>query len=226
AARYEDISVEGLKRWVGYYRVHYLELLSLDKNAGILDIGCGYGRMLYFLKSEGFKNFYGIDVSREQIDTAIKNGFSQVECSSAFDFLENKKKQFDTVIMMDVLEHIEKPEVLKLLDKTYSALKKGGSLILQLPNGLTPFNVFLYQDFTHETAYTSASISQLLSASGFENIKVFPIVPHIHGPKSLILNLMWRIVWQNLIRFYMLTANGNLMGDIYTSNLIAFGQKK
>ncbi|HAM37818.1 MAG: hypothetical protein A2474_04095 [Elusimicrobia bacterium RIFOXYC2_FULL_34_12] len=222
---YEDITVKGLKRWIGYYRAHYLKLLPKNKNSKILDVGCGYGRMLYFLNNEGYRNIYGIDTSQQQVETAIQNGLNYVEHASAFKFLENKKEQYDTIIMIDVLEHIEKTEVLELLDKVYFSLKAGGSIILQLPNALTPFNVFLYQDFTHETAYTRASISQLLSTTGFENIRVFPIVPHIHGPKSLISHLMWKVVWQNLIKLYMLTANGNLMGNIYTSNLIAYAEK-
>lgn len=226
ASRQNDLSLPGLKRWESYYRSNYLRFLPTDKNAKILDIGCGYGRVLYFLQQERYKNTYGIDVSAQQIELAKNNGFEQVECVSAFDFLVDKDEQYDIILMIDVLEHIKKDEILKLLDKVILSLKPSGCLILQLPNALTPLNVYLYRDFTHQLVFTVSSIHQILSIAGFQNIKTYPIEPHIHGPKSLIFNVIWRIIWQNLIRLYMFTANGDLMGDIYTSNFIAVAEKR
>ena len=225
-AQQQDVSGEGLKRWQSYYQANYARFLPLDKNAKILDIGCGYGRVLYFLRCAGYNNMAGIDISPQQIEAAKKNGFAQAECASAFEYLADKKEQFDMIFMIDILEHIEKAEVVKLLDRILLALKPSGRLILQLPNALTPLNVYLYRDFTHETAFTVTSIEQILTVANFQNIKTYPIPPHIHGPKSLLFNLIWRVFWQNLIRFYMLTANGDLMGDIYTSNFAAVAEKR
>ncbi len=222
----QDISSAGLQRWQSYYRSNYERFLPADKTASILAIGCGYGRVLYFLQGAGYINITGIDISPQQIAAAKKNGFEQVQCSPAAEYLADKKEKFDIIFMIDVLEHIEKAEVLKLLEKVLQALKPSGRLILQLPNALTPFNVYLYRDFTHETAFTVTSIEQVLGVAGFQNVKTYPIPPHIHGPKSLLFNITWRIIWQNLIRFYMLTANGDLMGDIYTSNFIAVAEKR
>ena len=221
----EDTSREGLKRWVGYYKAHYLKFLPKNKDSKILEIGCGYGRLLYYLKKQGYTSTYGIDISPEQIEKAKEHKFEKTEVISAFDFLKSKEDKFDTIIMLDVLEHFEKDEILELIDLIYSSLAVDGKLILQLPNALTPLDIHRYWDFTHETAFTTASIRQLLALADFKHIRVFPIVPHIHGPRSFVFNIMWRVFWQNLIRLYMYTANGNLMGDIYTSNLIAIAEK-
>ncbi|MDD5491117.1 MAG: methyltransferase domain-containing protein [bacterium] len=224
-SQHQDVSGEGLKRWSSYYQSNYAKFLPPDKEARILDVGCGYGRVMYFLRSAGYNNVTGIDISPQQIEAARKNGFTRVEKVSAFEYLADKEEQFDIIFMIDILEHIEKAEVIKLLDRILLALKPSGRLVLQLPNALTPLNVYLYRDFTHETAFTVTSIEQILGIARFQNIRTYPIPPHIHGPKSLAFNLLWRIIWQNLIRFYMLTANGDLMGDIYTSNLIAVAEK-
>jgi 2-polyprenyl-3-methyl-5-hydroxy-6-metoxy-1,4-benzoquinol methylase len=222
----QDVSEKGLKCWQSYYLANYARFLPPEKKARILDIGCGHGRVMYFLQGAGYNNIAGIDISPQQVEAAKKNGFAQVECAAAFDYLADKKEQFDMIFMIDILEHIEKADVIKLLDRIRLALKPAGRLVLQLPNALTPLNVYLYRDFTHETAFTVTSIEQILTVANFQNIQTYPIPPHIHGPKSLFFNLVWRIIWQNLIRFYMFTANGDLMGDIYTSNLIAAAEKR
>ena len=220
-----DISKKVLDRWNQYYRAHYKKFLSANKKSKILDIGCGYGRMLHFLKNQSYSNTYGIDISRQQIDLAHKLGFDQTLCIQAIDFLADNMNQFDTIFMLDILEHIEKSEIIELMDRVYTALRPNGNIILQLPNSLTPLNVYRHVDFTHEMAFTVSSIKQILSITGFENTKTYPLAPHMNGPVSLLMSLMWHIIWQNLIRFYMFTANGNLMGDIYTANFIAVAEK-
>ncbi|OGS45232.1 MAG: hypothetical protein A2539_10400 [Elusimicrobia bacterium RIFOXYD2_FULL_34_15] len=225
-SNYEDVSIKGLERWKNYYHINYNRFLPSDKNAKILDIGCGHGRLLYYLKSRGYHNIHGIDISSQQIKAAIQNGFDSVECASAFDFLNNKREEYDAIIMIDILEHIEKSEELQLLNKVHNALKINGRVILQLPNALSLFNEFLYQDITHETAFTSGSARQILDIAGFKNINIYSVMPPSHGLKRLVASLMWWLFWQNLIRFYMLSVNGNLMGDVYTGNLMAIAEKR
>jgi len=221
----DKLSLKDLRCWVGYYRAHYSRWLPADRKARILEIGCGYGRFLHFLRSEGYVDVHGIDVSPEQIRYAWQFGFLHTEEASAVDFLKDKADRYDVIVMLDVLEHFEKEEAIRLLDAICASLTKTGRLILQLPNALAPLNIYRYGDFSHETAFTPASITQLLRMTHFHHIQTRPLTPHIHGPKSLLINLMWRVVWQNLIRFYMWSANGNLMGDIYTGNFVAVAEK-
>ena len=42
---------------------------SLSKNSKILDLGCNVGRHLNFLKKNGYRNLYGVDIGK----LAIKN---------------------------------------------------------------------------------------------------------------------------------------------------------
>ncbi len=37
------------------------QILPADKSARILDIGCGYGNLLYGMREAGYKNIQGID---------------------------------------------------------------------------------------------------------------------------------------------------------------------
>ena len=43
--------------------------LPQDRNTRILDLGCGYGALLYWLQQAGYRNLEGIDRSAEQVAT-------------------------------------------------------------------------------------------------------------------------------------------------------------
>src|SRR4051812_37311495 len=62
-----SVNADDLESFARHYRRVYAPLLPADKNAKILDIGCGLGHFLYFLKSEGYVNHWGIDLGSEQI---------------------------------------------------------------------------------------------------------------------------------------------------------------
>lgn len=49
----------------------FLRLLGPERSASILDLGCGYGDFLRFLRAEGYVGRYiGCDVAKEMIDAA------------------------------------------------------------------------------------------------------------------------------------------------------------
>src|SRR4051812_38912149 len=57
-------------RWGRPYR-HYLKgWLPENKDANILDVACGGGRLLHFYKCMGYEEFAGVDISPEQVRLA------------------------------------------------------------------------------------------------------------------------------------------------------------
>jgi 2-polyprenyl-3-methyl-5-hydroxy-6-metoxy-1,4-benzoquinol methylase len=105
-------------------------------NAGrTLDIGCGFGILVAMGQKQG-KNVIGLDTSPSMIQGSIDYLKSQgldpdkVQVISAEELIE-QGKTFDTIIMIDVLEHIDDPEgFLKLVEEL---LAPGGRLILSVP---------------------------------------------------------------------------------------------
>lgn len=55
----------------GYEEIYY-DALPQNKNAKILDLGCGMGFCLYWLKRKGYENIIGIDLSAEMVEVAKK----------------------------------------------------------------------------------------------------------------------------------------------------------
>ena len=69
-----DLSKEAYRLRAKAFRQRFSNILPTDKDAAILDIGCGVGFFLWFLQKNGFTNTSGIDVSPEQVKVAAKFG--------------------------------------------------------------------------------------------------------------------------------------------------------
>ena len=103
----------------------------------ILDIGCGTGQVTLELLRTGYE-VIAIDVSQERVNLtnllAKQHGYQDniARVASSNDLVDEfGKKQFDNIVCLDVLEHIEN-DVL-VLEQIYKALKPDGRLILTLP---------------------------------------------------------------------------------------------
>ncbi|MBJ7450441.1 MAG: class I SAM-dependent methyltransferase [Parachlamydiales bacterium] len=206
---------------------YYLPHLPVEKNASILEIGCGCGRYLYLLKKLGFKNIEGIDISADQIQYA-KNNFNleeNVQLGDALEVLKTKTKHYDAILILDVLEHLEFDYSICLIKEMHRALKDGGKIILQVPNALAPLAPIRYADITHLRAYTPSSINQSLRMGGFQQVCFSSLPAPIHGYKSLIRRVLWKLFINPLITFYMLVTCGDKMGGIYTPNILATATK-
>jgi len=209
-----------------YFRKNYLKHLPVDRNAKIVDLGCGMGHFLNFLVKEGYNNYIGIDVSKENIEFCKKNKFNVV-LGDIFEFLKDKEDTYDVIIMNDIIEHLEKSEIILLLQLIFNALHHDGRLIIKAPNAANPImaSSSRYADFTHELLFTEESMSQVLRISGFSQIFIYPqdlYVLHYNPVNYLakLFNFLLTGTFRILFRFY-----GRKTTKIFTKNLIAFAIK-
>lgn len=207
------------------FRATFGHLLPADRDAAILDVGCGAGSFLNFLRAEGYTQITGIDISEEQVQAARALGIREIEVAEAERYLLAHPQTFDCVVALDVLEHLKKGEVLSVLDATYQALRPGGRVLLRVPNGDSINASWVrYGDFTHELMFTPLSIGQVLRVAGFVEIQVLPLEPVVHGVASAIRWMLWKFIKQ-LIRVYWLAEQGTLGSGVFTSNLAAAARK-
>lgn len=177
------------------YRKQYLpHLNSYPKNAAIIDIGCGTGILLEFLRDSGFNNLFGIDLTVDQVNYAKEKGLN-AEAISVFDFLKNTTKKFDIIFAMDLVEHFYKHELLDLFNGFYSLLNENGTLIIQTPNGDGLFHQhIIYGDLTHLTIFNANSLGQILRLTGFNDIKCFETGPTTKNLVGVIRLILWKVV--------------------------------
>lgn len=192
-----------------------------DKDAAILDVGCGHGAILYFAQQAGYRNVVGIDCSVAQVAEARRRGITGVIEGDVLNVLEALAKESqDVVIAFDVIEHFTKDELLQCFDQIWRVLKPGGKCIIHAPNGTSPFcGRIRYGDFTHELAVTRESMTQLCHVCGFSQVTCYEDQPVPHGLKSGIRWLLWNLV-RGLLQFYLAVETGTFdSGMILSQNL-------
>ncbi len=115
---------------------------NLPPQSVVLDVGCGNGVISRSLGSIGY-NVFGIDVSEKAITRAKElNKFTNVtfDVISAEQLVADGKK-YNAIICSEVLEHLNKPQ--DLLKTLHESLTDNGVLIVTVPNGMGPREVFV-----------------------------------------------------------------------------------
>jgi len=135
-------------------------VISHLKGVCILDAGCGNGWLSVCAWDKGF-NVYSLDIAENEIKESLfifkrKNadiGLMRTSLSS----LPFINSSFDSIICVNVLEHIS--DVEQAILEMRRVLKKGGRLILVIPNGLT-FGLF-YDKFVYKFIATKTILSHV-----------------------------------------------------------------
>lgn len=100
---------------------------KVTKEINILDVGCGYGRILNELYRNGFKNLTGVDFSEEMIKRGLKLYPHLNLIKNNGDDLPFPDNEFDAVILVGVLtSNITNKEQENLIKEISRVLKKNG----------------------------------------------------------------------------------------------------
>lgn len=139
AARlHEELAQDGQEYWtkgiIGRFYNMYVSstrrFVQSFKGAKILEIGCGEGLMLRGLYEEN--EVHQVDISPTLIKKAQAYNPRAV-VGDALD-LPFEPSKFDAVLLVAVLEHLPDPQI--ALDQAHRVLKKGGKLLILLPNDI------------------------------------------------------------------------------------------
>ena len=198
-----------------------------DRDARILELGCGYGALLHYAMAAGYHDIRGVDNSPEQLAAAHQLGITCAVEGDCIDFIgKEADNSLDVIVSLDLIEHFDKPEVCGLVAEVARALKPTGRWILHCPNGESPFGGRVrWGDFTHELCFTQHSLRQLLHAYGFGRVECFEDGPIAHGPKSAVRFVLWRLV-RFALRVWLVAETGQVdQAPIFTQNLFCVAYK-
>lgn len=206
---------QDIRNLTNLHRAMAIWLSQVPRHGKVLDVACGAGNILQWLKMEGFVNLSGVDISPEQVEIAQQQ-FPQVVCGDAIAYLEQHSEQFQLITAFDILEHFTKQEAIRFVTAIYGALTPKGRLILQLPNGDSPFaGAVVHGDLTHEVTYTTVSLRHLLLTCGFQDIQFQEHDPQPTSLKGLIRCGLWSMIRQ-VIKGIHLIETGGPSTQIYT----------
>lgn len=114
------------------YKVRLKEIFSRKKDlTSLLDVGCGAGFFIDYVKSTGIM-VYGVELSEWGYRSASTELKLKVLKKSLSDIETQEIPPVDVITMYDVLEH--SPNPVAELANAYKLLKRGGLLIINLPN--------------------------------------------------------------------------------------------
>ena len=101
----------------------------IEKNTRVLDVGCGDGTLMEFLKENKEIDIRGIEISKKNVQKCVGNGLTVIEGDAEKDLIQFPDTSFDFVILSQTLQAFLNPEtVIKEL------LRVGKKAIVTVPN--------------------------------------------------------------------------------------------
>lgn len=102
----------------------------IEESSSIMDIGCGNGRFLYYLKNNKKDiESCGIEISESAIDYCKSLGLNVKQLNISTQELDFTRK-YDYICLLGILEHIKNPE--RIINKVKNKYNK--KLIIFIPN--------------------------------------------------------------------------------------------
>ena len=101
----------------------------IKKESHVLDIGCGDGILMEYLKDEKKVNIRGIEISKSKVQNCVAKGLTVIEGNAEKDLKQFPDNSFDYVVLSQTLQAFLNPEnVIKEL------LRIGKQAIVTIPN--------------------------------------------------------------------------------------------
>ncbi|RLD00402.1 MAG: methionine biosynthesis protein MetW [Chloroflexota bacterium] len=101
----------------------------ISPGAHVLDLGCGNGDLLYYLKKEKQVYGTGIEQSESKVARSIERGLTVLQGDFQEEVLDYPDLRFDFVILSQTLQQIMKPQEL-----IPELLRVGKKVIVSFPN--------------------------------------------------------------------------------------------
>jgi len=101
----------------------------IENNTKVLDVGCGDGTLMKFLKDEKNVDTRGLEISKENVQNCISKGLAIIEGNAEKDLHQFPNLSFDYVVLSQTLQAFYNPE--KVIDDLLRVAKKA---IVTIPN--------------------------------------------------------------------------------------------
>ena len=101
----------------------------IEKNTRVLDVGCGDGTLMKYLKDEKKVDTRGLEISKNNVQSCISKGLSIIEGNAEKDLHQFPNLSFDYVVLSQTLQAFLNPE--KVID---DLLRVANKAIVTIPN--------------------------------------------------------------------------------------------
>ena len=101
----------------------------IEKNTRVLDVGCGDGILMEYLKYNKEIDIRGIEISKDNVQKCLSKGLTVIEGDAEKDLLQFPESSFDFVILSQTLQAFLNPEIV-----IKELLRVGKKAIVTIPN--------------------------------------------------------------------------------------------
>ena len=101
----------------------------IENNTRVLDVGCGDGTLIKFLKDNKNVDTRGLEISKNNVQSCISKGLSIIEGNAEKDLHQFSNLSFDYVVLSQTLQAFYNPE--KVID---DLLRVANKAIVTIPN--------------------------------------------------------------------------------------------
>ncbi|MBB3123523.1 2-polyprenyl-3-methyl-5-hydroxy-6-metoxy-1,4-benzoquinol methylase [Mesoflavibacter sabulilitoris] len=210
------IEFENLKKGIvkiGFNRRVLLNRFVKTKDK-VLEIGSGIGLIGYYLTfNKKIKNYLGVEIDMTSHEKAKSLHINSIQ--GDFKIMTTLSNDYDVIMLWEVLEHIQ--ELDQFFKLAHSRLKKGGKLIVSVPNYDKRRNYKLTSDKLYQSGppihlnfFTKQSLTLNFENNGFKVI-YFRVKKLPYFNKSL---------------SFIKTAFKALLGNYHGATLYLVAQKK
>jgi methionine biosynthesis protein MetW len=169
---------------------------NIEKGTRVLDVGCGDGVLIEYLKKEKNIDVRGLEISKDKVQKCISKGLTVIEGNAEIDLKQFPNNSFDYVVLSQTLQAFINPElVIKEL------LRVGKRAIVTIPNfgfwkirlhllikGTMPVTKTLPDEWYNTPNLHMCTIKDFVEFSNKLNFKIFKSIAMNEKKTSLINN--------------------------------------
>lgn len=127
-------------QWKLDLRKKFVNLLKKENRKNILELGSGAGLDAKYFQDQGF-DILATDLSREMVRMCKKRGL-KARVADLYN-LESLHQKFEGIFSMNVLLHVPKKDLLKVLNSIAKTLTKGGIFFYGVYGGYDKEEIFV-----------------------------------------------------------------------------------
>jgi len=152
----------------------------IQSNKRVLDVGCGDGILMEYLKNHQQNDVRGLEPQKELVQKSIAKGLSVIEGDAEKELFQFPKKSFDYVVLSQTLQAFFNPE--EVLNQL---LRIGKQTIVTIPNfgywkvrlhllfkGTMPVTKNLPNEWYNTPNLHMCTIQDFVNFCGEKNIKI------------------------------------------------------
>jgi methionine biosynthesis protein MetW len=102
---------------------------NIENNTRVLDVGCGDGVLIEYLKQEKNIDVRGLEISKDKVQICISKGLTVIEGNAEIDLKQFPNNSFDYVVLSQTLQAFLNPEIV-----INELIRVGKKAIITIPN--------------------------------------------------------------------------------------------